>query len=52
MVEKKTFLNSFVNYLLGIKIEEDFSLTIIHETFGTSQSGSKLLKLLFIILKE
>ena len=33
-----TFLNSFVNYLLGIKIEEDFRYTIIHETFGISVS--------------
>ena len=38
IVEKTTLLNSFVNYLLGIKIEEDFRYTIIHETFGTSQS--------------
>ena len=36
-----TFLNSFVNYLLGIKIEEDFRYIIIHETFGTSQSVSQ-----------
>ena len=33
-----TLLNSFVNYLLGIEIEEDFRYVIIHETFGTSQS--------------
>ena len=37
---KTTHLNSFVNYLLGIKFEEDFRYTIIHETFGTSQSMS------------
>ena len=38
---KTTHLNSFVNYLLGIKFEEDFRYTIIHETFGTSQSVSQ-----------
>ena len=35
-----TLLNSFVNHLLRIKSEEDFRYTIIHETFGTSQSMS------------
>ena len=38
---KTTLLNSFDNYLLGIKIEEDFKHTIIHEIFGTSQSVSQ-----------
>ena len=36
-----TLLNSFVNHLLRIKSEEDFRYTIIHETFGTSQSVSQ-----------
>ena len=36
-----TLLNSFVNHLLGIEIEEDFRYVIIHETFGISQSVSQ-----------
>ena len=40
-VGQTTLLNSFVNYLLGIKIQEDFKYTIIHETFGISQSVSQ-----------
>ena len=46
---KTTLLNSFLNYILGIKIEDNFRYVIIHETFGTSQSRSQLLKLLYII---
>lgn len=38
---KTTLLNSFINYLLGIQIEDDFRYEIIHETFGTSQSHSQ-----------
>ncbi len=34
---KTTLLNSVFNYLLEIKIEQDFRYSIIHETFGTSQ---------------
>ena len=40
-IGKTILLNSFFNYLLRIKIEEDFRYTIIHETFGTSQSVSQ-----------
>ena len=35
VVEKQLF---WIVLLIGIKIEEDFRYTIIHETFGTSQS--------------
>ena len=38
---KTTLLNSFINYLLGIEIEDDFRYEIIHESFGTSQSISQ-----------
>ena len=38
---KTTLLNSFLNYILGIKIEDNFRYVIIHETFGTSQSRSQ-----------
>ena len=47
-----TLLNSFVNHLLGIKIEEVFKYTIIHENLEHHNQCFKLLKLLFIILKE
>ena len=35
---KTTLLNSFINYKLGIEIDDNFRYEIIHETFGTSQS--------------
>ena len=38
---KTTLLNSFVNALLGIKIEDNFRYKIIHENFNTSQSKSQ-----------
>ena len=38
---KTTLLNSFINYLLGIEIDDDFRYEIIHESFGTSQSISQ-----------
>lgn len=38
---KTTLLNSFINYVLGIEIEDNFRYEIIHETFGTSQSVSQ-----------
>ena len=38
---KTTLLNSFINYVLGIEIDDDFRYEIIHETFGTSQSVSQ-----------
>ena len=38
---KTTLLNSFVNALLGIKIEDNFRYKIIHENFKTSQSKSQ-----------
>ena len=38
---KTTLLNSFINYLLGIEIEDNFRYKIIHENFGTSQSVSQ-----------
>ena len=34
---KTTLLNSFINYVLGIEIDDNFRYEIIHETFGTSQ---------------
>ena len=41
---KTTLLNSFINYLLGIEIDDDFRYEIIHESFGTSQSISQTLE--------
>ena len=41
---KTTLLNSFINYVLGIEIDDDFRYEIIHETFGTSQSVSQTSK--------
>ena len=41
---KTTLLNSFINYVLGVEIEDDFRYEIIHETFGTSQSVSQTSK--------
>ena len=38
---KTTLLNSFLNFVLGIKIEDNFRYVIIHETFGKSQSKSQ-----------
>ena len=38
---KTTLLNSFINYILGIQIEDNFRYEIIHEQFGTSQSVSQ-----------
>ena len=38
---KTTLLNSFLNFILGIKIEDNFRYVIIHETFGKSQSKSQ-----------
>ena len=38
---KTTLLNSFINYILGIKMEDNFRYEIIHEQFGTSQSKSQ-----------
>ena len=38
---KTTLLNSFINYLLGVELEDNFRYKIIHETFGTSQSISQ-----------
>lgn len=38
---KTTVLNSFLNYILEIEIEDNFRYEIIHETFGTSQSVSQ-----------
>ena len=38
---KTTLLNSFINYVLGIEIDDNFRYEIIHETFGTSQSVSQ-----------
>lgn len=35
---KTTLLNSFINYKLGIEIDDNFRYEIIHETFGASQS--------------
>ena len=46
-----TLLNSFVNYLLGIEIEEDFRYVIIHETFGISQSVSQTSKVTIYNIK-
>lgn len=38
---KANLLNSFLNFILGIEIEDIFRYEIIHETFGTSQSVSQ-----------
>ena len=38
---KTTLLNSFLNYYLGIQIDDDFRYEMIHESFGTSQSISQ-----------
>lgn len=38
---KTTLLNSFINYILGIQIEDNFRYEIIYEQFGTSQSVSQ-----------
>ena len=46
---KTTLLNSFINYLLVTEIDDDIRYEIIHESFGTSQSISQTLELLFII---
>ena len=38
---KTTLLNAFINYLFGIKYEDDFRYNIIYENFGKSQSKSQ-----------
>ena len=38
---KTTLLNSFLNYYLGVQIEDNFRYEMIHESFGTSQSVSQ-----------
>lgn len=38
---KTTLLNSFLNYYLGIQIDDNFRYEMIHENFGTSQSVSQ-----------
>ena len=48
---KTTLLNSFINYLLGIEIDDDFRYEIIHESFGTSQSISQTLEVIVYNIK-
>ena len=38
---KTTLLNAFLNYLLGIKFEDDFRFKLIHEDFGISMAESQ-----------
>ena len=38
---KTTLLNAFLNYLLGIKFEDDFRFKLIHEDFGISKAESQ-----------
>ena len=38
---KTTLLNAFINYLLGIKYEDDFRYYIIHENFNKKQDHSQ-----------
>ena len=38
---KTTLLNAFVNYLLGVKLEDDFRFKLIHEQFFVSMTESQ-----------
>ena len=38
---KTTLLNAFLNYLLGVKFEDDFRLKLIYEDFGVSMAESQ-----------
>ena len=38
---KTTLLNAFLNYLLGVKFEDDFRYKLIHEDFGVSMAESQ-----------
>ena len=38
---KTTLLNAFLNYLLGIKFEDNFRFKLIHEDFGISMAESQ-----------
>ena len=37
---KTTLLNAFLNYLLGVKFEDDFRFKLIYEDFGVSMAES------------
>jgi ABC-type glutathione transport system ATPase component len=38
---KTTLLNAFLNYLLGVKFEDNFRFKLIHEDFGISMAESQ-----------
>ena len=38
---KTTLLNAFLNYLLGVKFEDNFRFKLIHEDFGVSMAESQ-----------
>ena len=38
---KTTLLNAFLNYLLGVRFEDDFRFKLIHEDFGISMAESQ-----------
>ena len=38
---KTTLLNAFLNYLLGVKYEDNFRFKLIHEDFGISKAESQ-----------
>ena len=38
---KTTLLNSFLNYYLGVEIDDNFRYEMIHESFGKSQAKSQ-----------
>ena len=49
---KTTLLNSFLNYYLGVQIDDNFRYKIINESLGTSQSVSQTSEVVIYNIKE